>query len=376
MIAAVDYRGRDTRRWPQIMACVIAVIAFGGSASIPAQAHEEHARAPAPENQAVPAPTDRSEAPQPQKTGLSRWGADYFPNIALVSHEGKSVRFFDDLIKDKVVVINFMYATCPDACSLDTARLAKVQQILGDRVGRDIFMYSITIDPELDTPEVLAEYAKRFRIKPGWWFLTGDEADILLLRQKLGLYIAGLDKESKDHNMSFLMGNQRTGQWMKRSPMDNPYFIAEQIGSWLTSWETPSAITNNDYVHAPELQVPSMGENLFKTRCSVCHTIMVGGGENIEMNQKRMGPDLMHVVHRRDRAWLARWLADPEQMLAEKDAIAMQIYSEWGEVLMPNLRLNKVEVYALIEYMDAESRRVQSAAPATETVSARLPLPE
>lgn len=231
-------------------------------------------------------------------------------------------------------------------------------------------------------PEVLAEYAKRFRIKPGWWFLTGDEADILLLRQKLGLYIEGLDKESKDHNMSFLMGNQRTGQWMKRSPMDNPYFIAEQIGSWLTSWETPSAITNNDYVHAPELQVPSMGENLFKTRCSVCHTIgsgsvhMVGGGENIEMNQKRLGPDLMHVVHRRDRAWLARWLADPEQMLAEKDAIAMQLYSEWGEVLMPNLRLNEVEVDALIEYMDSESRRVQSAAPPIETVSARLPLPE
>jgi protein SCO1/2 len=94
------------------------------------------------------------------------------------------------------------------------------------------------------------------------------------------------------------------------------------------------------------------------------------------MNQERMGPDLMHVVHRRDRSWLARWLADPEQMLAEKDVIAMQLYSEWGEVLMPNLRLNKVEVDALIEYMDAESRRVQSAAPAIETVSARLPLPE
>jgi mono/diheme cytochrome c family protein len=164
--------------------------------------------------------------------------------------------------------------------------------------------------------------------------------------------------------------------------MDNPYFIAEQIGGWLTNWETPSVIINNDYAHAPELQVPSMGENLFKTRCSVCHTIgsasghMVGGGEKIEMNQKRLGPDLMHVGHRRDRAWLARWLADPEQMLAEKDAIAMQIYSEWGEVLMPNLRLNEVEVDALIEYMDAESRRVQSAAPAIETVSARLPLPE
>ncbi len=142
------------------MACVVAVLAFG-SASTPA--HEEHARAP--ENQAAPAPTDRSEAPQ--KTGLSRWGADYFPNIALVTHEGKSVRFFDDLIKDKVVVINFMYATCPDACSLDTARLAKVQQILGDRVGRDIFMYSITVDPE--PPSAKA---------PSRWIESGDSGVI------------------------------------------------------------------------------------------------------------------------------------------------------------------------------------------------------
>jgi protein SCO1/2 len=324
----------------------------------------------------VTASTDRAEAPR--EAGRSRWGANYFPNISLVSHEGKSVRFFDDLIEDKVVVINFIFTSCTDACPMDTARLVQVQHILGDRVGRDIFMYSITVDPEHDTPEVLAEYAKRFRAGPGWWFLTGDEADILLLRKKLGLYIAGLDKESKDHNMSFLIGNQRTGQWMKRSPMDNPYFIADQIGSWLSNWETPSGLTNPDYAHAPELQPPTMGENLFKTRCSVCHTIgtgtvrTVGGGESIERNQRRMGPDLMHVVHRRDRAWLARWLANPAQMLAEKDAIATKLYAEWGEVLMPNLQLNEVEVDALIEYMDAESRRVQQTGPVASAAEIHL----
>ena len=313
------------------------------------------------------------------RSSVARWGADYFPNVVLVSHEGRSVRFFDDLIKDKVVVVNFIYASCPDACPLDTARLAKVQQILGDRVGRDIFMYSITIDPELDTPEVLAEYAERYRVGPGWLFLTGKEADILLLRKKLGLYTAGLDEELKDHSMSFLIGNQRTGQWMKRSPMDNPYFIAEQIGSWLTNWETPSQLSDNNYAHAPELQVPSMGENLFRTRCTVCHTIgvgnfrTVGGGESIEASQRRLGPDLMHVTHRRDRAWLARWLASPEQMLAEKDPLALRLYSEWGEVLMPNLRLNEIEVEALIEYMDAESRRVEQAAPVAGSAQVHVP---
>jgi protein SCO1/2 len=306
----------------------------------------------------------------------SRWGANYFPNIELVSHEGQTLRFFDDLVEDKVVVINFIFTSCTDACPLDTARLKKVQQILGDRVGRDIFIYSISIDPDVDTPEVLAKYAERFRAGPGWLFLTGDEQEILHLRRKLGVYMKGLDQEVKDHNMSLLIGNQRTGQWMKRSPMDSPYFIADQIGSWLTNWEAPSEITNHDYANAPELQVPSMGENLYRSRCSVCHTIGAGNGRtlgrgaSIEASQHRAGPDLLDVTHRRDRDWLGRWLANPAELLAEGDPLAMQLYAEYDEVLMPNLRLNEVEVDALIEYMAAESRRVKTLEPAGETATA------
>ena len=312
-----------------------------------------------------------------QRSGGSRWGANYFPNVPLVTHEGETVHFFDDLIEGKVVVINFIYTSCADVCPLGTARLKNVYQILGDRVGRDVFMYSISIDPERDTPEALAEYAKRYRAGPGWTFLTGKEADILLLRKKLGLYVEGLEEEF-DHNMSFVMGNQRTGQWMKRSPMDNPYFLAEQIGTWLTNWETPNEFSQNDYANAPQLQPPSMGENLFRTRCTICHTIgagnvqhTIGGGESAEMDRHRMGPDLMHVTGKRDRAWLARWLENPEQMLAEKDPIALAIYSEYDEVLMPNLQLSEVEVNALLEYMAAESRRVQQTA--TSAASAHPP---
>jgi hypothetical protein len=88
------------------------------------------------------------------------------------------------------------------------------------RWGASYFPNIVSIDPENDTPEVLAEYAERFRIGPGWLFPTGDEAEILHLRKKLGLYVAGL-AELKDHNMSLLIGNQSTGRWMKRSPMDS-----------------------------------------------------------------------------------------------------------------------------------------------------------
>ncbi|MCZ7625801.1 MAG: SCO family protein [Candidatus Methylomirabilis sp.] len=109
-----------------------------------------------------------------------------FPNVVLRTHENTAVRFYDDLIKGKTVMINFMYTACKDDCLLTTANLAQVQNILGDRVGRDIFFYSITLDPAHDTPAVLKRYAHRFRVRPGWLFLTGTKDDIGRLRRAFG----------------------------------------------------------------------------------------------------------------------------------------------------------------------------------------------
>ncbi len=208
---------------------------------------------------------------------------------------------------------------CPDSCPLETARLAKAQKILGDRVGQDIFMYSITIDPENDTPEVLAKYAERYRAQPGWWFLTGKEADITLLRQKLGLYMEEIQDGSNNHNLSLIIGNQATGQWMRRSPFENPYVLATQIGSWLSGWKAPAEAAP-DYATAPKVRNISQGEQLFRTRCATCHTI--GRGEE-GLAPGLIGPDLLEVAKRRERAWLERWLAVPDQMLAEGDPIAL-----------------------------------------------------
>lgn len=288
--------------------------------------------------------------------GGSRWGADYFPNVQLITHEGKSVRFFDDLIKDKVVVINFIYTHCPDSCPLETARLVEVQQILGERVGQDVFMYSISIDPKRDSPEVLREYAEKFQVGPGWLFLTGKEDDITLLRKKLGLYIQEIQQEdSNDHNLNLMIGNQATGRWMKRSPFENPHYIAQQVGSWLHNWKLPDP-NSNDYADAPKLRKPSLGENLFRTRCAPCHTI--GSGDIMEIDDRRVGPDLLGVTQKRDRNWLERWLKEPEKMLEEKDPIAMELYAKYKNVAMPNMQLNEIEVSALLDYMDAESRRI------------------
>ncbi len=287
-------------------------------------------------------------------SGTTPWDEDYFPNVPLTTHEGESVRFFD-LIKDKVVAINFIYTVCPDSCPLETARMAKVQKLLKDRVGQDVFMYSITIDPDNDTPEVLAKYAKRFGAGPGWWFLTGKESDVTLLRRKLGLYIEEIQDGSNNHNLNLIIGNQATGQWMKRSPFENPYILATQMGSWLTGWKAPPGPAL-DYADAPKVRNISQGEHLFRTRCATCHTI--GDGQE-GLAEGLEGPDLLGVTKRRDRAWLSRWIAEPDQMLAEKDPIAMGLYAKYDNLPMPNMRLSELDVTDLLRYVGSETNRVQ-----------------
>src|SRR5262244_3125937 len=106
-------------------------------------------------------------------------GNSHFPNVELITQDGKKVRFYDDLIKGKIVAIDLIYTTCHYACPLETARLVQVQKKLGDRVGQDIFFYSISIDPEHDTPEALKAYMAKFHVGPGWTFLTGKNGDFL-----------------------------------------------------------------------------------------------------------------------------------------------------------------------------------------------------
>src|SRR5262245_37725313 len=101
----------------------------------------------------------------------------YFPNLVLTTHEGRNVRFYDDLIKDKLVTLNFFYTQCEDGrCPLATVNLVRVQELLKDRVGRDIFMYSFTLTPEHDTRAVPGRSAGAYAAGPGGRFLTGRPA--------------------------------------------------------------------------------------------------------------------------------------------------------------------------------------------------------
>jgi protein SCO1/2 len=283
--------------------------------------------------------------------GDTRWGADSFPNVTLTTHHGQSVRFYDDLIKGKIVAVDLIYTTCKYACPLETARLAQVQRLLGDRMGRDVFFYSITIDPDHDTPAVLAEYAEKYRAGPGWLFLTGAKDDIGLIGRKLGLY-KGPDPRNPDGHVPYLLvGNQATGQWMRNSAVDNPKFIARTIGQWMNSWQTAPSDALKSYAEAPARTFDT-GQYTFVYHCSACHAI--GSG------QARIGPDLAGVTSRRDRDWLRRFITAPDKMNADGDPIAVALRAEYREARMPNLKLNDDDVSAVIDYL---SRAGQEASP-------------
>jgi len=285
--------------------------------------------------------------------------ADYFPNVRLTTQDGATVRFYDDLIKDKTVAIDLIYTTCQYACPLETARLAQVQRVLGDRVGRDIFFYSITIDPAHDTPAVLKEYAERYHVGPGWLFLTGDAADIELISRKLGLYTSPADAGPDGHTPSLLVGNEATGQWMRNSALDDPRFLARTIGDWLNSWKTNAARPLQSFADVPMLAF-DRGEYTFRNHCAACHTI--GGGD-------RIGPDLKGVASSRDRGWLERYIAAPDRMLADGDPIARALLEEYKQVRMPNLSLTQDDARVLIAYIAAQDEGAPSSRAAASPVS-------
>jgi protein SCO1/2 len=280
----------------------------------------------------------------------SPWGAGYFPNLELVNQDGKTVRFYDDLLKDKVVVVNFIYTHCGDSCPMQTANLRQVYKLLADRMGNDIFFYSISIDPEHDTPKVLKEYAERFRIgsDSGWSFLTGSKADTTLLRKKLGLFRDDVEAgKLGEHNTSFLLGNESTGQWIKRSSFDEPKVLAWLLGRSLSRVKADRKTELSSYAGAEKIEKMSQGEDLFRSRCDACHSLGTEDG---------LGPGLQGVTERRDKAWLNRWLKAPDHMLSEKDPIAIELFNRYQKLPMPNLRLTDTDIEALIAYLEAPGR--------------------
>jgi len=157
------------------------------------------------------------------------------PNVTLETHEGRQVRFYDDLVKDRLVVVNMMYANCSNLCPPNTANLLQVQEALREHMGKDVFMYSLTLQPAIDKPLDLRRYMDKFDIKPGWTFLTGEPAHVELLRRRLGFYTldAAADADLKQHTGMLRIGHDARDRWSMIPALASPRQIVNSISNYM-----------------------------------------------------------------------------------------------------------------------------------------------
>jgi len=162
---------------------------------------------------------------------LSQDGVEWFTNVPVTTQDGRTLRFYDDVMKGKILLINFFFTSCDDVCPLATDNLVRVQELLGDRVGKDIFFVSISLQPEHDTPEVMAAYAKAHSVGPGWVFLTGQKDDIELLRHRLGFWDIdpAVDADPEQHLGTVRLANEPMHRWAMSPSLGNPAAIVRAV---------------------------------------------------------------------------------------------------------------------------------------------------
>ena len=164
--------------------------------------------------------------PHPASPGVTR-----YTNAVLRTQDNKEVRFYDDLIRGKQVMVNFMYAECQGACSLTTQKLKRIYGEFKDRMGKDLFFYSITIKPEDDTPAAMKHYAQMNKVDlPGWLFLTGDAFDIQTIRFRLfGMSHPGFDLDDAMHAGMLRLINDNRNSWGMAQAFASDKHIVKRI---------------------------------------------------------------------------------------------------------------------------------------------------
>ena len=171
------------------------------------------------------APQVDGAAPAAEKNTLPRGerARAYFTDLPVVTEDGERRRFYSDVLQGRTVLVSLFYTSCEEACPLVNAKIADVQDLLGERVGRDMLLVSLTVDPETDTPAVLKAYARRFEAGPGWLFLTGTKEDIRTLVGRFGQR----SDDPADHVAAMFVGNVDKGRWRRLPPMATHEEIAE-----------------------------------------------------------------------------------------------------------------------------------------------------
>jgi protein SCO1/2 len=154
---------------------------------------------------------------------------EYFKGIVLTDQNGHRVRLYEDVMKDRTIVMNSFFASCKGSCPIMTQTYASLQDRFADHVGKDLMLVSITVDPKNDTPLRLAEYARKAKAKPGWLLLTGTPVEVTSALKKIGQY-----SETPDSHLNvMIIGNDKTGLWKKAFALAKPEEIAKVVDSVL-----------------------------------------------------------------------------------------------------------------------------------------------
>lgn len=191
---------------------------FAALAASAAAAHDGESHGQQPE------PTDvTANATVPD--GVEQKARSYFTDLPVVTQDGTELRFFSDVLKDRVVLVSLFFANCEQACPLTTGKLARVQNLLGEEFGRSIFFISITLDPERDTPVVLKTYAQKFQAGQGWVFLTGEKENLRQITYRLGQ----VSSQIEAHSTHYMIGNVKIARWAKLPPHLPEEAIAERL---------------------------------------------------------------------------------------------------------------------------------------------------
>jgi protein SCO1 len=207
---------------------ISAIICLGSALAVSAQTGTRPAPPPAPAEVANPhAGHGAMQDGQQQGAQEASPAQKYFTDVELLDQDGRKVRFYSDVLKGKTVVVNAFFTTCTSVCPPMNRNMEKIQEALGDRVGKDVLLVSISVDPETDTPARLKEYSQKFHAKPGWLFLTGKKQNVDWALYKVGQYVEAKD----DHTTVIIVGNEATGLWKKAFGMAKPAELIQVVNS-------------------------------------------------------------------------------------------------------------------------------------------------
>lgn len=165
-------------------------------------------------------------AAQDDRAAAEAKARDYFTNVELIDQDGQRLKFYDDVLKDNVVVISFIFTNCQGACPLMTRNLTMIRDMLPDTARGEINFVSISLDPVRDTPSAMKEFAQTHNAdQDGWLFLTGKPENVNLVTQRLGTYTDDLEA----HTTMLIAANVREAHWTKIPPNVPPNGVVERL---------------------------------------------------------------------------------------------------------------------------------------------------